>query len=218
MKHWRSFLVAVALFFWVGILIKSGRSQTANTSITIQNYSFGSPSTSTYQLATPTSWTLPSGSAGVWRPQTYNVGFSAPSGSQTAYINSGGMIAQTLGDGLWAGTYSFRVDVCSRGDAYPSHAYSVELRAGTTVIASANQTSVPLEDGACRTVALLPTIASNHPALGQPLSIRLGSTSGQTSFDFVRLFLSHPVPPIVKSQSSAFLAPQFQVAFPRLPD
>jgi len=181
MKYWRSFLVTVALFFWVWLLIKVGRSQTTQT---IANYSFESPTTAGVTSGAVTSWTI-SGSGGVWKPGNYNVGFSAPQGSQVAFLNTNAFLSQSLANPEMS-LYRLQVDVCSRSDQYPSDAYKLELRSSVGIVASTNQGFYPLTDGAC-------TTAFVNGVTNQLDSVRLISTTGQTSFDNVRLsYLSLP--------------------------
>lgn len=189
MKHWRSFFVAVALFFWVWFAIKGARSQVVQT---IQNYSFESPvSTTGVTPGSITSWTI-GGSvvSGVWKPGNYNVGFAAFHGSQVAYVNAGGWIYQALTD-LGMGRYQINVRVCSRNDAYPSGGYRVQLRQGSSTVFS-DQTDYSLVTGGC-SVAFLTAVYNN------PNELALFATnSGQTSFDNVRL-TKITLPPIEHS-------------------
>ncbi|GCA80541.1 PEP-CTERM sorting domain-containing protein [Microcystis aeruginosa] len=173
--------------------------QVRAASITILNPSFESPALNPggfNQLIN--NWTLTNGSPqGAFRPTigpNLNFTQAVPNGSQTAYSN-GGTISQTLTATLQANTqYTLGAFVGQRagGQAFPG--YSIELWAGTTLLASNG--SVTPAVGTFAPVTVNYTSGSSVP-LGQSLQIRLVSlstgTSPQTNFDQITLNAT-PIP------------------------
>ncbi|MDH3397896.1 MAG: hypothetical protein OEM81_08720, partial [Acidimicrobiia bacterium] len=141
-------------------------------------------------------WTVlstPAGGAGAFNPSTAHLTGQAAEGSNTAYSN-GGTISQTLTNTLTEGsTYELSVQVGDRLDtAFPG--YTVELWAGGTMLASADQTDLPVvpNDGWV-TANVTYEALTGDPQLGQPLEIRLTSAGTQTNFDAVQLTVTSPV-------------------------
>jgi Tol biopolymer transport system component len=156
-----------------------------------------SPSPFCYQGSVP-GWTITLGAdvVSTWKPSAFSFP-SIPEGVNVLAIGNGfggGSASQVLSSTLQANsTYTLRVDVGNRAD-YPFSLYTIELLAGTTVLASSANTVAP-EEGAFLTDTLVYNVGAGHAALGQPLAIRLsatgrtasGSFEAQTNFDDVRL-------------------------------
>ncbi|CAO5001971.1 PEP-CTERM protein-sorting domain-containing protein [Microcystis aeruginosa] len=173
--------------------------QVRAASITILNPSFESPALTqgTFNQAI-NNWTLTNGSwQGTFRPNigpNLNFTQAVPNGSQTAYSN-GGTISQTLTATLQANTqYTLGAFVGRRaaGTAFPG--YSIELWAGTTLLASNG--SVTPDAGTFAPVTVNYTSGSSGSLIGQLLEIRLISsigTNAQTNFDQITLNAT-PIP------------------------
>lgn len=158
--------------------------------IVLINPSFESPTRfSGGYIENVTGWSIidnGTGDTGVYNPLSASFGF-VPDGAQTLYSN-GGIVFQTLTRTLAPNTvYTLGVFVGRRLDtAFPG--FTVELRAGGTVLASANETNIPLPTpGNFERLTLTYVSPSSNVATGQLLEIRLKSNSIQTNFDFVTL-------------------------------
>ena len=162
--------------------------------LTIVNASFETPAKADGDSSPPPTppivgWIVGGGTgAGVFNPITgiHYSGPGATDGLQVAYSNGGGSnIAQILGDTLTANTqYTLRVDIGDRFDT-AFGGYTVDFLAGTTVLASDNNTLLPNDGFLTSTVSFF--APSGHANLGQSLQIRLTSNGVQTNFDNVRL-------------------------------
>ena len=100
----------------------------------------------------------------------------------------GGTISQILSDVLTANTlYTLSVSVGDRLDQpFPGLGYSINLLAGSTVLASTS-TPVPL-DGLFATATVQFQTFADHPNLGAALQIQLIThTGGQVNYDNVLL-------------------------------
>jgi hypothetical protein len=131
---------------------------------------------------------------GVFDPPTIFFAAQAPEGENVAYIERGA-IFQTLGDVLAVGTYTLTVQV---GDSLidPDSPFTVELRAGSTVLA---QSSTPdPADGTFALVTVDYTAGAADPLLGQTLEIRfvesLSDKTTEAYFDAVQLDFAVPEP------------------------
>ncbi|MBE8996397.1 PEP-CTERM sorting domain-containing protein [Microcystis aeruginosa] len=186
------------------------QGQVRAASIFIANHSFEDPvapqqgTTGFYSKNSITGWSLSSTGTntpflGVLDPtksqiltgldRFYNLQ-PVPDGVQVAYSN-GGTISQTLSATLQANTqYTLGAYVGSRKNmAFPG--YSIELLAGSTVLAS-NNIITPIA-GTFAPVTVSYSSGSSSPLFGQALEIRLTSNGIQTNFDNVTLDAS-PIP------------------------
>jgi hypothetical protein len=120
-------------------------------------------------------WSVSGPDAGVLAPATSLYASSAiPNGQNVAFINTGS-ISQTLSSTLQVGTYSLSVFIGSRGDGFTLNNYTVELLAGSTVIASdSNSLIVPAGTFVNDTNSgLTVNILAGNPNLGANLGIVL---------------------------------------------
>jgi hypothetical protein len=121
---------------------------------------------------------------GAFRPTVATWGYAASHLNQLLYIN-GGTVEQTLPVALEVGiTYNLLVDIIRR-PGFGTDTYTVQLLAGTTVIASDASTLQPAP-GQFATTSLTYTPLAGDPLIGQPLTIRLGGAL-QVNFDNLRL-------------------------------
>jgi len=113
-------------------------------------------------------------------------------GKAAAFIGRSGTIMQRLEENVEPGMrYTLSVAVGQRSDLAPA-GYIIELLGGDSVIASSSE-PIPNPGSFIRSVATV-EIDDAHPAIGQPLSIRLLKTAGrQVSFDGVRLTKTLPL-------------------------
>ena len=185
--------------------------------VTISQPSFESPVTApaTFtgtQTTGPTGWTVYNSGAtnnqrffGVWNPSTTNsyIG-GAPAGLNIGVVflqNTTGIaeagLQQTLGATLQLSTqYTLMVEVgnFSPADGGPFNftgfpGYRVDLFAGSTLLASDNNTLAPGE-GVFATSVVSFTTGASHANAGQALGIRLVNLNGpgtEVNFDNVRL-------------------------------
>lgn len=157
--------------------------------IPIINPSFEEPfvADGSFTIENITGWSvINTGNPGVFNPN-YTAFGSVPDGLQTLYSNSA-TVYQTLPTTLAPNTtYTLRVNVGRRLDFTNFPGFSVELRAGNTILASANQTNIAVPaPGQFVPLTLTYTSPSDVP-LGQYLEIRLKSAGPQTNFDLVTL-------------------------------
>ncbi len=157
--------------------------------IPITNPSFEQPSLpkGSFTIENITGWSvIRNGNPGVFNPSSTSFQ-SVPDGNQTLYSNGSTVFPQlptTLAPNT---TYTLRLQVGRRLDYTNFPGFTVELRAGNTVLASANQTMVPLPaPGEFVPLTLSYTTPSSVPQ-GQNLEIRLKSAGPQTNFDNVTL-------------------------------
>jgi hypothetical protein len=157
--------------------------------IAIINPSFESPPLSDggFNIANITGWSvINTGNPGVFNPSSTAFGF-VPDGVQTLYSN-GGTVFQTLALTLAPNTvYTLGVSVGRRLDFLPFPGFTVELRSGSTVLASANETNIPLPTPGQFQRLTLTYVSPSSVSPGQLLEIRLKSNGAQTNFDFVTL-------------------------------
>ena len=162
--------------------------------LTLVNASFEDPVVADGVFSPPptppiTGWIVGGGTgAGVFNPVSgvHYIGPGTTDGLQVAYSNGGGSnIAQVLSDVLTANTqYTLQVDIGDRIDT-AFGGYTVDFLAGTTVLASDNNTLTPNGGFLESTVTFFAPLG--HANLGQALQIRLTSNGVQTNFDNVRL-------------------------------
>ncbi len=157
--------------------------------IPITNPSFEQPSLpkGSFTIENITGWSvINTGNPGVFNPSSTSFD-SVPDGNQTMYSNSATVFQQLPATLAPNTTYTLRLQVGRRRDFTNFPGFTVELRAGNTVLASANQTMVPLpEPGKFVPLTLTYTTPSSVPQ-GQNLEIRLKSAGPQTNFDNVTL-------------------------------
>jgi len=157
--------------------------------IPITNPSFEEPALAkgSFTIENITGWSvIRNGNPGVFNPSSTSFQF-VPDGNQTLYSN-GSTVFQQLPTTLAPNTtYTLRLQVGRRLDYTNFPGFTVELRAGNTVLASANQTMVPLPaPGEFMPLTLSYTTPDSVPQ-GQNLEIRLISAGPQTNFDKVTL-------------------------------
>lgn len=124
------------------------------------------------------------GDWGAFRPTIAAWGYATSHLDQLLYIN-GGIVQQVLTYTVQPGdVYELLVDIIRR-PGFGTDTYSVELLAGSTVIAS-DFSGLQPAPAQFATTTLSYAVAPNDPLIGQPLTIRLGGAS-QVNFDNVRL-------------------------------
>jgi PEP-CTERM motif len=133
-------------------------------------------------------WVLGNGGGGILHPDLSMFPGGAPEGLNVAFSN-GGYFSQTLAAVLELGTYSLMVDVGRRGDNTPFGGYTIQLLAGSVVLAEDNDTLIP-PAGTFLTSIITYDATARDPNLGQSLTIVLTSLGVQTNFDDVRLSLA----------------------------
>ncbi len=158
--------------------------------IVVNNPSFESPSLTdgSFNIANITNWSvINTGNPGAFNPSSSSFKMVAD-GVQTLYSN-GATVFQTLPTTLAPNTrYTLSIFVGRRLDYTNFPGFTIELRAGGTTLASANQSNIPLPaPGNFQRLTLSYTSPSSVPT-GQPLEIRLKSSSAQTNFDYVTLY------------------------------
>jgi predicted outer membrane repeat protein len=135
------------------------------------------------------SWDV-DGTAGVFNWAASLIPDEASEGENTAFFNGGGEISQILLDNVQADSvYSLILEI---GDRFITNfgGYTVELRAGATVIASINHSDpgAPIPpDGGFTTVTVNYEVQPADPVIGSSLNIFIGSPGTQTELDAVRL-------------------------------
>jgi hypothetical protein len=151
-------------------------------------------------VAGSSGWSVSGPDAGALAPSMlqYNPVSRIPDGTTVAFINTGS-IFQVLSSTLQAGTYSLSVFIGSRNDGAPLGPYTVELVAGSTVIASdSNDLTVPVNSFVKDTnPGLTVNILAGNPNLGAHLEILFSanepgggppnSPTNQADFDQVAL-------------------------------
>ncbi len=134
-------------------------------------------------------WTASNSSAiGLFQPGPNYFTLPLPAAEETTLLQiSNGTLSQTLTATLQPSTlYTLQVDVGRRLDnLYPSTPPTVQLFAGSTLIASATGAEPPL--GGWTTWTGTYQSAASDPLAGQTLKIVLGATALQGDFDNVRL-------------------------------
>jgi hypothetical protein len=141
-------------------------------------------------------------SGGNWRPGgpdtcLHSFLCGPPQGNQVAYTN-GAPLTQVLTATLQSGVeYTLRVEVGRRLDCCVMVDYAVQLYAGGVLLAEDPGLLDPTP-GTFETSTVTYTAPAGHPALGQPLEIRLVRVAGvQANFDDVRLDTGEPSQPTV---------------------
>jgi len=145
------------------------------------------------------------GVMGTWRVSTRNFPAGAPEGVNVGYIGYFGMtngsLFQTLSATLQPNTaYTLVYSVGARADAIAFGGYSVELRAGSTVLASS---SSPTPSTGTFVTGQVTYSSTNAPAglLGQKLEIRLTGLSPDAQVHFDKISLD-ATPTILSSSAS----------------
>jgi hypothetical protein len=168
-------------------------------------------------VAGSSGWSVSGPDAGALAPATlqYNPLSRIPDGTTVAFINTGS-IFQVLSSTLQAGTYSLSVFIGSRNDGAPLGPYTVELLAGSTVIASdSNDLTVPVNSFVKDTnPGLTVNILPGDPNLGAHLEILFSASepgggppalpTNQADFDQVTLDFQ-PAQSSVPEPGSMFL-------------
>ena len=164
-------------------------------SIAVRNPSFELPSVGdrSFNIANITDWSvINTGNPGVFNPSAASFNF-VPDGVQTLYSN-GATVFQTLSTALAPKTlYTLGISVGRRQDFTDFPGFSVELRAGGNILASANQTHVRLPEAGKFERLTVYYVSPNSVEAGQLLEIRLKSVGAQTNFDLVTLD-ARPIP------------------------
>jgi hypothetical protein len=179
----------------LGIGISSLTPYAPAYSIAIRNSSFESPSVNDglFNIANITDWSvINTGNPGVFNPSSNSFDF-VPDGVQTLYSN-GATVFQTLTTALAPKTlYTLGVSVGRRRDFTNFPGFTVEFRAGGTILVSANQTHVRLPEASKFERLTVYYVSPNSVQAGQLLEIRLKSVGAQTNFDLVTLN-ARPIP------------------------
>jgi hypothetical protein len=162
--------------------------------ILITNSSFEDPATTRAGTDSIPGWAESDASfyaSGIWAPSAPSGDYSAiPDGSQVAFITRGS-ISQTLAAPLTASIrYDLFVDVGrSALDPLPATLYSVQLYAGSTLLAETTPTTPTA--GSFALASLSYTASAGDPLLGQLLAVRLvhatAPATSDVNFDNVRL-------------------------------
>ena len=155
-------------------------TSSAASVVPVTNASFESPSCPT-GTCTPAGWTL--AHAGIWTPPA-GIFTSIPDGSQVAWANAAASITQTLSTTLALNTtYTLTVNAGARsGDPF---APVIRLYAGATLLGTASGATPSAGNWAVWTLVYDSGVA--NAAVGQPLTVSLGSSVTQTNFDAVSL-------------------------------
>lgn len=168
----------------------------APASVTVTNFSFEDPAVlpvvtdPAVSSVAPSGWNRSSTNAGVYRALGGNL---ATDGNQVAVSRQTASLTQTTGEVLTANsTYTLSVDVGRSPSGFVGYAgYSVQLLAGSTVVATATYSGGQPGTGSFKTATGSVEIQATHAQLGQALQVRLASTSNtasaRTYFDNVRL-------------------------------
>jgi len=214
MKHVNSKLIQLSLFSAISIALTTNAQAAL---VLINNPSFETPVTanatfSGAQASAPSGWTVYNSGAtnsmrffGVWNPSTTNSFLSgAPHGANVGVVflqNTTNLaeagLRQVLTSNLQLSTqYTLTVEVGNFSDfdsgpfnftGFPG--YRIDLFAGSTLLASDNNTLSPAE-GIFATSSISFTSGVSHANAGQALSIRLVNLNGsgiEVNFDNVRL-------------------------------
>jgi hypothetical protein len=206
--------------------------------ILVPNSSFESPATTA--LDVPDDWTLSTsnGDVGAYNPYEFRdgdafylganpstdpanggTGFPGIDGEDLAYVaaeNPGSGLSQTLAATLTANTvYTLTVTEGARngtaGSPFVFLGSTIELLAGTTVIASATDTIGPAAGSFENQIAISPNSSLLPSLLGENLTIELLTTNasssyGATDWDNVRLDASTvPEPPALLTGATALI-------------
>ena len=183
------------------------------TSVTVVNPGFEDPAVASepYWLSSAPGWTI-AGAAGTFNP----VAGELTPVSQVAWSNgeagSGTLTQAPLSAQVTADTrYTLTVDIGWRMDVPPLFppfpGFTVELLAGTSVLASQPSMQAPTP-GQFLLYTLVYDVLPGNPLIGEALGIRLGANGVQVNFDNVALDAS-PVPlpaPLVLLGSAIGLA------------
>lgn len=174
--------VAVPMFYRV-VCVKGGLNI---VTAEVANASFEIPDISGFSNTKPTAWAGTGSDCGL---NDQDCGrFTAPDGTQVAYVNTGLALYQTLTNILTAGAqYSLTIAIGARADL--GAGYDIRLKAGGALLASTNATlaaATPFSD-----VTLDFVVPEGHPQLGQPVTIELAGTT-QPQYDNVRLLIRTP--------------------------
>jgi PEP-CTERM motif len=182
MSHHRAFTLTLPVILFFGLAIAP---EAKADSISIVNAGFEDPvlAPANYTDGSAPGWNVV-GAGGVLNPSPDMFSGGAPEGQNVGWSN-GGYLSQTLSDVLKFGTYSLMVDVGDRLDL-PFGNYSVQLKAGSVVLAEDNNTLLP-SNGTFLTSIVTYDATAGSPDIGQALTIVLNVNGIQTNFDDVRL-------------------------------
>lgn len=167
-------------------------SSSSPTNIPIQNALFQSTSgtlgSGQYNFGPIPDWAITGSETGSWYP-TSSYFSSVPNGNIVAFANSGGTISQTLtGTSLQPNsTYTLSAYIGNRADGI-SGDYSVQLEAGSTVLATLSGAASAIPSGTFAQKELTYTTGGSAPSGN--LGIVLSNTSNtQSDFNGVQLTL-----------------------------
>jgi hypothetical protein len=203
--------LGLALSLFAAILLSGGTIFGGTVPITIQNYSFESPTCGTPPagcLSGTTDWVevgganayapvLPPGSSPAWD--------SLPNGTQVATINDGSMSQVLAATATANTTYTLSVWVSERWNSGLSFQPTIELLAGSTPIITMNLSNpggaLPTTnaDGTYNWVDWTMSFTTPNSAayLGLPLEIFLSSPGPQADFDDISLDQTVPEPTVL---------------------
>ncbi|MFK8014797.1 MAG: hypothetical protein AB8G17_05115 [Gammaproteobacteria bacterium] len=158
--------------------------------VAIENAGFEDPvlELNTFTNSDVPGWTIEGG--GFFDAGVYHIlSPRAPEGNNTAYIEVvPASISQQLDISLSAGMrYILNVAIARRPDRPNISGYRIELMAGTAVLGSVDATVVEPPPGEWADTRIAYLAADEDANLGQPISVRLSSTTNQPNFDNVRL-------------------------------
>jgi hypothetical protein len=195
-KVMRVVLFATAL---LAVFAGTATVSRALTYITVPNYSFESPTTSTFADFTGADWQLGAGisSAGVLNFSALSVWYnvsSAPDASQVGFLNNNGTagIYEDVGTDFTAGdTYKLTIYFGARtDDVGAAGEISLEDSSGDVLATSG---SIAPESGYFQQATIYYTATEGED--GQPIRIQIANTSSpdvQLNFDFVQLAVPEP--------------------------
>ena len=145
-------------------------------------------------------WDVVTGRAGTWMPSADMFSYDIPDGDSVAWLNEGSSISQDLNHTVNGGnTLTLNVDVGLRSSFAYSSAFSVEIWAEGSRLASTGAGVGSISSGEFINLSLSYVIEDNDPFIGQQLSIVFNNLGGgnQLAFDDVHFdngLTTTPVP------------------------
>jgi hypothetical protein len=159
------------------------------TSITINNYSFETPTLSDGSATTGgiSGWTFTAGSGGVWNPTTTDYFGGAPDGQNVAYVFQAPATLSQITSASVTPNYQYSLQVYVGSDRGAAPTYTIQLVAkGVTDVILATASGQP-PTGSFALVNLPTYMATDPNQYGKPLEIRLISSTWRLHFDDVKL-------------------------------
>ncbi|MCK9374877.1 MAG: PEP-CTERM sorting domain-containing protein [Syntrophobacterales bacterium] len=160
------------------------------TSITIDNYSFETPTLADGAATTGSisGWTLsPSGGGGVWNPTIADYPGGVPDGSNVAYVFQAAETISQITSATVTPNYKYSLQVYVGNDKIPVGDYTIQLVAhGATDVVLASATGTP-PTGYFDLVDVPSYTATDPDQYGKPIEIKLLSSSWRLHFDDVQL-------------------------------